>query len=45
MYYCLHKTVVIESRRMRWAEHEVRMEATNFWEGKSRAGAMWKICK
>jgi hypothetical protein len=44
MYYCPHKTVVIESRRMRWAEHEVWRQATNFWEGKSRVGAMWKIC-
>lgn len=45
MYYHPHKTGVTESRRMRWAEHEVRRQATNFWEGKSRAGAISKICK
>jgi len=33
-YYCPHKTGVIESRRMRWAEHEVHRQATNFWEVK-----------
>jgi len=35
MYYSPHTTGVIESRRMRWAEHGVRRQAGNQFLGRN----------